>query len=142
MEKTAAQKIKEMAARGETSRIPTMAEMLVEQAYGEGCFDGREITLQLARLREHAGLTPQMAVKSSVPGAGFIKRLYGKLAGAVLAPVFRQQSMYNMELASCLWKLKEQSDMREKELAGRMEELERRLLALETSPDAAHSNTD
>ena len=131
MEKSAAQEIKEMATQGENSQIPTLAEMLVEQAYGEGRYDGREITLQLARLKGHAELVPQMAVESSIPGAGFIKRLYGKLAGAVLAPVFRQQSMYNMELASCLWKMKEQADLREKELEKRIEELEKRLLQLE-----------
>lgn len=142
MEKTAAQKIREMAAQGEASRVPTMAEVLVEQAYGEGCYDGREITLQLARLKGHADLTLQMSIESSVPGVGLIKRLYGKLARAVLAPVFRQQSMYNMELASCLWKMKEQSDMREEELTGRLEETERRLLALEKSLNAAYSDTD
>lgn len=131
MEKTAAQEIRELAAQGEASRIPTLAQMLVEQAYGEGAYDGREVTLQLARLKEHAELEPRMAVKSSIPGAGAVKRLYGKLAAAVLAPVFRQQSMFNMELASCLWKMKEESDLREKELAGRIEELEKRLLALE-----------
>lgn len=131
MEKTAAQEIKEMAAQGENSQIPTLAEMLVEQAYGEGCYDGREITLQLARLKEHAASVPQMAVESSIPGGKFIKRLYGKLAGAVLAPVFQQQSLYNMELASCLWRMKEEADLKEKELTGRIEELEKRLLQLE-----------
>lgn len=142
MEKTAAQKIREMAAQGESSRIPTMAEMLVEQAYGENCYDGREITLQLARLKEHAEFTPQMAVKSSVFIAGFIKRLYGRLARAVLAPAFRQQSMYNMEIASCMWKMKEESDRREKELSGRVEELEQRLSALEARLNAVHANID
>ena len=131
MEQTAAQEIKEMAAPGENSRIPTLAEMLVEQAYGEGCYDGREITLQLARLKEHAALKPQLAVESSIPLGKFIKRLYGKLAGAVLAPVFQQQSLYNMELASCLWRMKEEADLKEKELTGRIEELEKRLLQLE-----------
>ncbi len=131
MEKTAAQEIKEMAVPGENSQIPTLAEMLVEQAYGEGCYDGREITLQLARLKEHAASVPQMAVESSIPGGKFIKRLYGKLAGAVLAPVFQQQSLYNMELASCLWRMKEEADLREKELTCRIEELEKRLLQLE-----------
>jgi len=131
MEKTAAQEIREMAAQGESSQIPTLAEMLVEQAYGEGSYDGKEITLQLARLKEHARLTPQMAVESSIPGVGWVKRLYGKLAVTVLAPVLRQQSMYNMELASCLWRMKEQTDLREKELANRIEELEKRLLQLE-----------
>lgn len=131
MEKTAAQEIRELASQGEASRIPTMAQMLVEEAYGEGAYDGREVTLQLARLKEHAGLVPQLAVKSSVPGVGAIKRLYGKLAAAVLAPVFRQQSMFNMEVASCLWKMKEEFDLREKKLTGRIEELEKRLPSLE-----------
>ena len=131
MEKTAAQEIKEMAAQGNPSRIPTLAEMLVEQAYGEDCYDGKEITLQLARLKEHAALVPQMAVESSVPGGRFIKRLFGKMAGMVLAPVFQQQTMFNMELASCIWSMKEQADVREKELTDRIAQLEKRLLELE-----------
>lgn len=131
MEKTAAQELKEMAAQGDTSRIPSLAEMLVEQAYGENAYDGKEITLQVARLKSHAELAPRMAMKSSIPGVGLIKRLYGKLAGVVLAPIFQQQSMYNMELASCMWKMKEQMDLQEKELSDRIAQLEERLLQLE-----------
>lgn len=131
MEKTAAEEIKERAAIGGSSQTLKFDEMIVEQVWGEGAYDGEELTLRLARLMERSQMVPEMAVKSSVPGAGLVKRLYGKLAGAVLAPIFQHQSQYHMELANCMWDMKERTGKNEEQLENRILSLEKQKEELE-----------
>lgn len=132
MEKTAAEEIKERAAMGDSGRVPEFAEVIVGQVCGEGAYDGEELTLRLARLKARSEeALPQLAVKSSVFGLGFVKRLYAKLAETVLAPIFRQQRQYQMELAGCMWDLKERMNGRERQLEERLGQLEGQKEALE-----------
>lgn len=124
MEKTAAVKIKEMAAAEDGSQIPGFAEVIVEQAHGEEGYGGDRLALQLARLEQHSQFTPELNTESSRWGGSFIKRLFGKMARAVLKPVFQQQSMYNMEVASSVWAMKEEMDRSQKQIQERLRQLE------------------
>lgn len=124
METTAATKIKEMAAKGSPSQIAGFADIVVEQLHGEKRYDGKQVTLQLARLEQHSQFTPEMNMRSSLPGIGFVKRLYGKMAKAVLGPAFQQQCQYNMEVVSCMWEMLDQIDRSEKQMMDRIKQLE------------------
>lgn len=122
----AAEEIKRRAAEGNDSQTLAFSQFLVEEICGEGSYDGKGLTLQLARLKEHGQEPiPKMAVESRLPGVGLLKRLFGKVAAAVLLPVFQHQNQYNMELASALWEMKVEMDKRERLLLDRIEQVER-----------------